>query len=98
MPLAKTTPVRWFSFTAIAAMASAIAAPAVAPPQVDLAALVRPYRESPSTARRAAIEAYAAAHSRETAGSLARLALGVVDYEQKNYASAIANLKPLPAR
>src|SRR5215472_12496393 len=93
MRLAKITPVRWFSLVALAA-----AAPAVTPPPSGLGSLVRAYRETPSAARRAAVEAYAAAHARETSGSLARLALGVGDYEQKNYAAAIAELKPLPAK
>jgi soluble lytic murein transglycosylase len=92
MRLAKITPVQWFSLVALAA------APAVTPPPSGLAPLVRAYRESPSAARRAAVEAYASAHARETSGSLARLALGVGDYEQKNYAAAIAELKPLPAK
>lgn len=56
-----------------------------------LAALVRPYRQSPSAARRASVEAYAAAHPKEAAQ--ARLALGVAAYEQKDYAAAIANLR-----
>jgi len=98
MPLGKTTLVRWFSLAAIAALGIAVSAPAVTPPPSALAALVRPYRESPTPARRAAIDAYATAHSRETAGSLAHLAMGVVDYEQKNYPSAIANLKALPSK
>lgn len=98
MPLGKTTLVRWFSIAAIAALATVIVTPAVTPPPSGLAVLVRPYRDSPSPARRAALEVYASAHARETAGSLARLALGVVDYEQKNYASAIANLKALPSK
>lgn len=94
MPSVKTTPARWCSFLLFAVGAAAVSRPAPS----ALAALVRPYREAPSPARRAAVEAYAAAHSDETSGSLARLALGVVDYEQKNYASAIANLKPLTSK
>jgi soluble lytic murein transglycosylase len=62
---------------------------AVAP--VGLAGLVRAYRQAPSPARRAAIESYAAAHPKEA--PQARLALGVVAYERKDYAAAIAHLR-----
>lgn len=97
MRLAKTTLVRWSSFVVAAAMVSA--APPVGKPEPSaLAAVVRPYREQPSPAKRAAVEAYATGHSGETSGTLARLALGVVDYEQKNYPAAIAELKPLAAK
>src|ERR1043165_5148365 len=41
----------------------------------SLATLVRAYRESLMPARRESVEAYAAAHARETGGALARLAL-----------------------
>lgn len=92
MRLAKTTPVRWFSFVVLTTVVAA------APPPSPLAALVRPYREQPSPAGRAAIEGYATAHAGEPSGSLARLALGVVDYEQKNYPAAIAELKPLAVK
>ena len=94
MRLEKIIPVRWFSFVALAASA----APAVPPPPSGLVPLVRAYRETPSPAKRAAVESYASAHAREISGSLARLALGVGDYEQKNYPAAIANLKPLTAK
>lgn len=93
MRLAKITPAPLFSLIALAAAA----APAVRPAST-LAPLVRAYREAPSPAKRAAVEAYATAHARETTGSLARLALGIGDYEQKNYAEAIANLKPLAGK
>jgi soluble lytic murein transglycosylase len=66
---------------------------AAAAPPADLAALVRAYRESPTPARRAAVRSYAAAHSKDTNGALAQLALGVVAYEHKDYPSAIAALK-----
>ena len=68
------------------------AAPAAAP----LAILVRAYRESPSPARRDAIVSFIAAHPKEAA--LAHLALGIAAYEQKNWAAAIAALKPLPGK
>jgi soluble lytic murein transglycosylase len=55
--------------------------------------LVRAWRESPTAARRAAVESYAAAHSQETNGALAQLALGVVAYEHKEYAAAIGALR-----
>lgn len=104
MRLAKTTPVRWFSLVVLVAALPAAVPPRPAAPSATrpapspLAALVRPYRESPTPARRAALESYAAAHSDEANGHLARLALGVVDYEQKNYTDAIAELKPLASK
>ncbi len=64
----------------------------------SLATLVRAYRESLLPARRESVEAYAAAHARETGGALARLALGVTAYEQGDYAEALKNLRNLPAR
>jgi soluble lytic murein transglycosylase len=55
--------------------------------------LVRAWRDSPTPARRAAVENYATAHSKDTSGALARLALGVVAYEHKEYPAAIAALR-----
>jgi len=106
----KIIPARWFSLVALAgALAAFAAAPpkrpiarAVTAPRPAsggstgaLAALVRAYREAPSAARRAAVEAYADAHTKETGGSLARLALGVVAYEQKQFPDAVAALRPI---
>jgi soluble lytic murein transglycosylase len=62
----------------------------------DLQSLVRAYRTNPTPAGRAAVESYAASHPTED--SLAHLALGVVSYEQKDYATAIAALQPLPVK
>lgn len=59
----------------------------------DLASLVRDWREAPTPARHDLVEAYAVAHSKDNTGSLARLALGVGEYEQKNYSAAIADLQ-----
>ena len=64
---------------------------AVVPP-TDLASLVRAWRESPTPARRAAVQSYAAAHSKDTNGALTQLALGVVAYEHRDYPGAIAAL------
>jgi soluble lytic murein transglycosylase len=46
------------------------------------------------------VESYAAAHDKDKdgAGALARFALGVTAYDQKNYPDAIAELKPIPAK
>ena len=66
---------------------------AVAAPPANLASLVRAYRDSPTPARRAAVGSYAAAHSKDTSGALAQLALGVVAYEHKDYPAAIAALR-----
>ena len=66
---------------------------AVAVPPADLASRVRAWREAPTPARRAAVESYAAAHSKDISGALAQLALGVVAYEHKDYPAAIAALR-----
>ena len=68
--------------------------PSVSPAPISangLAGLVRAYRESPSAARRAAVEGYAAAHPAEA--HLAALALGVAAYEQGDWPSAAAWLR-----
>jgi soluble lytic murein transglycosylase len=39
------------------------------------------------------VESYAVAHAKDNSATLARLALGVGDIEQKNYAAAVADLK-----
>src|ERR1039457_1314397 len=78
----------WYSswFTSIGA----------APATGTLATLVRAYRESPSPARRGAVGAYIAGHRNDAA--LGNLALGIAEYEEKNYAAAIAQLKPLKGK
>jgi soluble lytic murein transglycosylase len=67
------------------------APPKIAPPAATLAAAVRAYRDTPSAAKRAAVESYAAAHPKEA--PLAHLALGITSYEVKDYADAIESLK-----
>ncbi|MCX6630655.1 MAG: transglycosylase SLT domain-containing protein [Candidatus Solibacter sp.] len=64
-----------------------------APTTGALAMLVRAYRESPSPVRRSAVASYIAGHPKDAA--LANLALGIAAYEHKNWAAAIAGLKPL---
>jgi soluble lytic murein transglycosylase len=59
----------------------------------ELAALVSSYRSAPTPVHRAAVEKYAAAHAKDKDGPLARLALGVVAYENRDYRAAIAALK-----
>ena len=73
-------------------------APRTIPKPGDLASMVQAWRESPNPARRAAVEAYAAAHPKEDNGALARLALGVGSYEQKDYAAAIAALRKVQGK
>ncbi|HMC62780.1 MAG TPA: hypothetical protein VKJ01_26540, partial [Candidatus Solibacter sp.] len=63
-----------------------------------LAGLVQAYREIPTPGRRRAVETYAAAHAKDNTGALARLALGVTAYEQKNYPDAIGELKPIQTK
>ncbi len=62
------------------------------------ASLARAYRESPTAARRAALERYAQAHARQTSGALARLALGIAAFEQKDWKGAIDSLAGLEKR
>ena len=101
--LAKTIPALWFSLLALAALTASSspqakrapakkAPPKAAPAQpTTLAAMVRAYRATPTAPRRAAIEAYAAAHPKEA--PFAHLALGIAAYEIKDYAAAIASLR-----
>jgi soluble lytic murein transglycosylase len=67
-----------------------------APVAGPLGKLVSAYRETPSPARRNAIVSYIARHPKEAA--LGNLALGIAAYEQKNWAAAIARLKPLQGK
>ena len=78
---AKTILALWCS----AALPAAVPSP--------LAVFVHAYRESPTPARRTALQNYIAGHPKEAA--LANLALGVTAFEQKNYSAAIALLVPL---
>ena len=89
---ANIIPVRCFSLLLLAAGPLAAASPTS-----DLASLVRTWREAPSPAHRSAVDLYAAAHAKDHNGALARLALGVGAYEQKDYTSALASLKKAQA-
>jgi len=88
------TPSRWggsirgLSFSAAFLLLSAAAAHGAG---ADLASLARAYRQAPTPAKKAAVQAYAVKHPKEAA--LANLALGIVAYEQKDYPAAIATLK-----
>jgi soluble lytic murein transglycosylase len=84
------------ALSAAAALALAAAILLHAASTGDLKSLVRAYRADPTPAGRTAVESYAASHPNEDA--LARLALGVIAYEQKDDATAIAALQPLPAK
>ena len=88
---AKITRGRWFSLVAILAIPALAAAPS---PE----ALARSYRDSPTPARRAALERYAADHARDSNGAIARLALGITAFEQKDYAAAIPHLRAAEGR
>ena len=97
--LAKPIPALWFS--ALLVLGAALGAPSggakkpASPkaPAGELAAVVDAYRSAPTPAHRAAIEQYAAAHTRDKNGPLARLALGIAAYESRDYPSAVAALK-----
>src|SRR5260370_30734182 len=67
-----------------------------APAAGSLATLARAYRQSPSPVRRNALTSYLAGHPKDAA--LVDLAMGITAYEQKNYAAAIAALKPLQGK
>lgn len=82
---------RWFSLVALLAL------PTLAATQSP-ETLARSYRESPTPARRAALERYAAQHPRDTNGALARLALGITAFEQKDYGAAIQHLRAAEGR
>ena len=88
--LALTTLARWYSAILLAGMSFG-AAPAPAP--ASLRALVRDYREQPSKIKLAAIARYAKAHPRDEFGALARFALGMLAYDDKDAEGAIGYLK-----
>ena len=106
--LAKITLGRWFRIVCGAGLACVLAAAAAAGPAkpkparrarpANLAALVRDLRQSPSPARRAAVANFAAAHAKDNTGLLARLALGIASYEQKDYPAAIEQLKKVQGK
>ncbi|MGA2132746.1 MAG: transglycosylase SLT domain-containing protein [Bryobacteraceae bacterium] len=62
-----------------------------------LESLGRAYHDSPTPARRKALERFAAAH-KDANGALAHLTLGVSSYEQKQFPDAIAHLEAARAR
>ena len=72
-------------FLVSGALATISAATAASP---GLPPLVRAYRESSTPPGRAAIESYASAHARDESGALARFALGIALFENKDYPSA----------
>jgi len=92
--LATTIPAPWYRVLCATGLLACVGLwGAAAVPPADLASLVRAWRESPTPARRAAVQSYATAHSKDTSGGLAQLALGVVAYEHKDYPAAIAALR-----
>ena len=90
---AKNIPGRWFKVAATALFALVLWS--AAQPS-GLVPLVRAYRVAPTPAKRAAIQTYATAHPAEQ--PLARLALGVAEYEQKDYTAAISDLDGIPGK
>jgi soluble lytic murein transglycosylase len=59
--------------------------------------LGRAYRDSPTPARRRALEKFAASH-KDANGALAHLTLGVVSFEQKQFQDAIQHLQAAQTR
>jgi soluble lytic murein transglycosylase len=97
--LAKIIPALWRSGAAALVAALPLLAQTIqAPASATLATLARAWRETPSPAHHAALEEYAKTHAAENTGALARLALGVTAYEQKDYAAALEDLKGLSAK
>jgi soluble lytic murein transglycosylase len=66
------------------------------PTGATLAEVVRPWRENPTPARRAAVDAWAAAHPKDAMA--VRLALGIGAYEQKDFAGSVAALKKVQGK
>ncbi len=60
--------------------------------------LVRPYRESPTPARKAALLRFAANHPKEESGALALLAAGATEVEQGDYELGLPHLEAAGAR
>lgn len=92
----RTIPARWFKLAAAISFALA-ALPALAAAS-SLPALVKAYRDKPTAFRRAQIERFAAQHSKDTNGALANLALGIISFEDKDYARAIRSLTAARSR
>jgi soluble lytic murein transglycosylase len=60
--------------------------------------LIKTYREAPSPQRRATLQTYAAAHAKDQSGALAKFALGMSAFTEKNYTGAVENLKAAQPR
>ena len=88
--MAKIIPALWLSLSLWLSV--------IAPKAATLAEMVAAYRDAPSTAKRAALEKYAASHAADTEGALANFALGVISWEQKDYSGAVNVLKNAPAQ
>jgi soluble lytic murein transglycosylase len=78
--------------TAAALSLVVLCSPAVVGAQ-NLEAAVRALRESPAPAHRAAVLRLATSMPNDPSGALARLALGITDFEQRDFTSAIDNLR-----
>jgi soluble lytic murein transglycosylase len=86
----KRFPPAWLSLLPAVFSAAALAAPA---PVSGLESLAKAYHDAPTPAHRAALERYAAAHPKDQNGALARLALGVMALQQKDYSKAVPHLE-----
>src|SRR5579875_1410903 len=89
---------RMLSLALVAAIPLFAAPSALVTVQPELSTLARNYRESPSPARLAALESYAKAHAAGPTGALARLALRVSHFAQRDYDPALENLRGLSTR
>ena len=85
---------RWYRRAWLAVLPAAVAAMLFAQSPESLG---RAYRESPTPARRKALERYALSR-RDVSGALAHLTLGVVSFEQKRFPDAIQHLKAAQSR
>jgi soluble lytic murein transglycosylase len=84
--LAKIIPARWCRGAAALVL---LGVPSWAAD--ELASLVRAYRQTPTAAKKAAVQSYGATHPKQAAA--AQLGLGIAAFEQKDYPAAIAALE-----
>jgi soluble lytic murein transglycosylase len=89
----KSTRACWFKLAPFAALAATATAALAQTP----ASLGRSYHESPTPARRKALERYALSH-KDANGALANFTLGEVSFEQKQYSDAIRHLQAAQPR
>jgi len=96
--LVRIIPGLWSKIAAVFFLVAMAGLPAPPPAGNNLATMVTAYRDKPSVVRREQIERFAVLHAKDQEGALARLALGVTAFEQKDYDRAVSNMKAAQAR